>query len=278
MSVGHALVIHRHVEEPGGAERLAVRLDLLQVPAERFLPLVDAENRLERRRPGRPLRCVVHERVVQAMTNRSLERLMQDATPAHTVELSQLGFELRHVPRRPLLDDRRIEAAELCDVKERPRAFDGRRRRCDREPIPKPVAELRQWPTEGELSRRLVERGPFEQQAYREVSAQRDREIPCRDPVGPLFDLTHDAGPASQGEQFGAQIVDALVIGNTELRRGSGRSSRARFARRRGRRRRGEGAFGPNGRTALPATCGRSPESNHGSRGPCSGMDQCARP
>ena len=29
--VGHALVIHRHVEEPGGAERLAVRLDLFQV-------------------------------------------------------------------------------------------------------------------------------------------------------------------------------------------------------------------------------------------------------
>ena len=74
---------------------------------------------------------------------------MQDATSAHAVELSQLRFELHHVPPRPLLDDRRIEAAELCDVKERPRAFDGRRGRCDRELIPKPVAELRQWPAEG---------------------------------------------------------------------------------------------------------------------------------
>ena len=50
VSVRHALVIHRHVEEAGGAERLAGRLDLLQVAAKRFLPLVDAENRLERRR------------------------------------------------------------------------------------------------------------------------------------------------------------------------------------------------------------------------------------
>ena len=65
-----------------------------------------------------------------------------------------------------------------------------------------------------------VERRPFEQQADREVSAQRHREVPCRHAVGPLFDLTHDAGPSSQGQQFGAQIVLALVIGDTELGEG----------------------------------------------------------
>ena len=58
MGVGDALVIHRHVEEAGGAERLAGGLDLLQVPAKGFLPLVEAEDRLERRRcGGRVWRC-----------------------------------------------------------------------------------------------------------------------------------------------------------------------------------------------------------------------------
>ena len=151
------------------------------------------------------------------MTDRSLERLVQDPALAHPVEPSQLGFELAHVPWRPLLHDRRIEAAELCDVEERPRPFDGRRGRCDRELIPQPVPERRHRATERELPRGFVECGPFEQQADREVSAQRDREIPCRDAVGPLFDLPHDAGPPSQGQQFGAQIVLALVILNTEL-------------------------------------------------------------
>ena len=73
---------------------------------------------------------MVHERVVQAITDRPLECLVQDAAAAHAVEPAQLGFELAHVPWRPLLHDRRIEAAELCDVEERPRPLYRRRRQC----------------------------------------------------------------------------------------------------------------------------------------------------
>jgi hypothetical protein len=51
------------------------------------------------------LRSVVHECVVQAMTDRTLERLVQDAAPVHAIEPSQLGFELPYVPLRPLLHD-----------------------------------------------------------------------------------------------------------------------------------------------------------------------------
>jgi hypothetical protein len=50
------------------------------------------------------------------------------------------------------------------------------------------------------LSRGFVQRGPFEQQPDREVSAQRDREIPGGDAVGPLFDLSHDTRPPAQGQ------------------------------------------------------------------------------
>src|SRR5438105_12972284 len=61
MSVRDPLVVHRDVEEAGGAERLAGRLDFLQMAAKRFLPLVEAENRLARRLSRRDLRPMVGE-------------------------------------------------------------------------------------------------------------------------------------------------------------------------------------------------------------------------
>ena len=63
------------------------------------------------------------------MTNRSLERLVQDPALTHAVELAQFGLELRHVPSGPLLHNRRIKAAELRHMKERPRALERRWRR-----------------------------------------------------------------------------------------------------------------------------------------------------
>ncbi len=52
VGVGRPAVVHRHGEEAGGAERLAVRGDLLQVPAERLLAFVEAGDHLERRSRG----------------------------------------------------------------------------------------------------------------------------------------------------------------------------------------------------------------------------------
>ena len=69
---------------------------------------------------------MTHERVVQAMTNRSLERLVQDPALTHAVELAQFGLELRHVPSGPLFHNRRIKAAELRHMKERPRTLERR--------------------------------------------------------------------------------------------------------------------------------------------------------
>ena len=114
------------------------------------------------------------------------------------VEPLQFGLEPADMPWCPLLDDRRIEAAELCDVEERPCPFDRRRARSRRDLIAQPFPQCRQRAAERVLSRRFVECGPFEQQAHREVSAQCDGEIPCRDAVGPLLDLTHDACPPSE--------------------------------------------------------------------------------
>jgi hypothetical protein len=120
MRIGRALVVHRDVEEPGRAEGLAGRSDFLQMATDRLLPLVEAEHRLERGGRGQGSRLVTDERVVQAMTNRPLERLMKNATLTHRVDLAELGVEIRDVPGGPLSDDRGVEAAELRDVKERP--------------------------------------------------------------------------------------------------------------------------------------------------------------
>ena len=102
-------------------------------------------------------------------------------------------------------------------MKERPRALERGRGRLTTVSVSQPGPQVRQRAAEGELSRRLVERGPFEEQADCEVSAQCHREVPGRHAVRPLFDLSHDAGPSSQGEQFSAQIVCALVVGDTKL-------------------------------------------------------------
>ena len=134
MRVGHPLVIHRHVEEAGGAQRLAGRLDLLQVAAKRFLPLVDAENRLKRgrRRWRRWWWCTSASQAIRIARSNAWCRMRRQRTPSSR----RSSDSSSHTPWRPLLHDRRIEAAELCDVEERPRALDRRRRQCNRALIP----------------------------------------------------------------------------------------------------------------------------------------------
>ena len=105
MRVGRALVIHRDVEEAGSAQRLAVRLDFLQMAPERFLPLVETEDGLKRRRPRHLSRRMTQERVVHAMTNRAFESLVEDPALAHAVELLQLRLELLNVAGAPLLNN-----------------------------------------------------------------------------------------------------------------------------------------------------------------------------
>ena len=125
MCVGDPLVVHRHVEEARRPKRLAGWLDFLDVSAEGFLPLVETEDGLERWQFCSRVRCVTHKSVVETVANGALEGLVQDPTLAHRVHLVQLAFELGHVGRRPLLHNRCVESAELCDMKERPRSLDG---------------------------------------------------------------------------------------------------------------------------------------------------------
>src|SRR5437762_9553885 len=101
--VGHSLVIHRDIVETGRAERFACRLDFLQMTAERLLALVEAEQRLKYRGVRQSSGRVLNQGIVQAMANRPLERLLQDAAAANAVELLQLGFDAGHTSRRPLL-------------------------------------------------------------------------------------------------------------------------------------------------------------------------------
>src|SRR5262245_13398608 len=157
VSVRHALVVHRDVEEAGGGERLAAGLDFFQVPSERLFTLVETEDRLEGRRPGWSVRGVMDERIVEAVTDRPLERLMEDAPPVDAVQLAQLGFEPRNVSRLPLLDRRSVDAAELRQLEHRPRSLRRRRGRCDQESVEQAIAKLRYGATERELLDGLVE-------------------------------------------------------------------------------------------------------------------------
>jgi hypothetical protein len=75
-------------------------------------------------------------------------------------------------------------------------------------------------PGERELPRSGVERRTLEQQADSEIPAQRDREVPSRHAIRPLFDLTNDTCPPAQGQELGAEIPIPLLFGHTK--RGQG--------------------------------------------------------
>ena len=209
----------------------------------------------------------MHQRVVQAVADGSLERLVEDSPPTQGVELLQFGLERRDLLRRPLRDNRRVEAAELRDMEERPCPLERVVGVCGgADPEASRGAPTRAL--ERELPRRVVERRPLEQQAHREVSAQRDREVPRRDAVGSLFDLPHDAGPAPQGEQFRAQIVARTRPPGHRAGPANARSRSSAPPPRPGPRQRCPGACVPSGRSVPPATSGRSRESSHGYPGP----------
>src|SRR5690349_15282368 len=95
MRVGCALVIHRDVEEPRGAEGRARGVHFLQMTAERFLALIEAEDGLKRGRRRGVARGMTYQRVIQAMADRPLEGLVKDPPSPDAVEAPQFRFQLR---------------------------------------------------------------------------------------------------------------------------------------------------------------------------------------
>ncbi len=98
MGVGRTAVVHRDAVEPGGAERLAVRGDFLEVPAERLLALVEAGDDLEPRRGGFP-------RAVQGQCVERLgaePRLVGEVEHAPPLDVRETPRSLRRaIPRHP---------------------------------------------------------------------------------------------------------------------------------------------------------------------------------
>ena len=94
VGVGRPPVVHGDGEEPGGAERLGVRGDLLEVPAERLLALVDAEHRLEPRRGrgvGAGLRGVQGEGVERPGVEAPLVGQVEDPPPLDAPENASIS-------------------------------------------------------------------------------------------------------------------------------------------------------------------------------------------
>ena len=85
-----------------------------------------ALRKASRRRRFAILWHMPHQCVVPAIPDGALECLMKDPAAPGRVDLVQLELERGDVPRRPPRDDRRVEAAELRDVEERPGALDSR--------------------------------------------------------------------------------------------------------------------------------------------------------
>lgn len=145
---------------------------------------------------------------------------MQDPTSANAVELPEFGFEQNDVSVGPLVHNRRIEPAELRNVKERPRTIGSRDQRCFRHATPQEGPELRYGAAEGELSRSPINRRSFEQQTNREVTRECRGNLSCRHPVGAFFELPDHSGPPAQGQQRGGEVIGALFGWDAQLGQG----------------------------------------------------------
>src|SRR4029453_4345121 len=163
------------------------------------------------------MRRVLRQRIVESVSNRALERLVENSAPAHGVQLMEFALELRDMGWRPLLRNRGVKAAELGHMKERPGALDGRWRLRYRQLFSKALAEVRRRSVEGNLTRRVLECRAFEQQAHRKGSAQFYGQVPVRNAVGTLFYLPHDTSPTAERQQFGGEIVVVIVLMHTEF-------------------------------------------------------------
>src|SRR5215471_17531636 len=115
---------------------------------------------------------MLHQRVVKAIPNRPLERLVQNAAPAESVEHLELDLELTYVARRPLTDNRRVQAAELRHVEERPCALRVGRDRSSRRRRLKEGPKLRQTSFERQASRGPIHGRSFKQQPDRKELRQ----------------------------------------------------------------------------------------------------------
>ncbi len=128
MRVAEAAIVHGDAEETGRAVRLARRLDLLEMPAQRLFPLVDAMDRLESQRRGggerRGLVGVGREGVERRLTMTPLVGEVQEPTALVLRQAIELVQQRRHVgagERRDLLGAPAVDARQLEEQARRAR-------------------------------------------------------------------------------------------------------------------------------------------------------------
>ena len=85
---------------------------------------------------------MLHECIVQTLTDGSFVRAVKETPLPHRAEFAQLGFDLAHVAFTPLIDEGAIHSTELRHLKEPPGAFMSRRRSGLRQAC---VQECAQW-------------------------------------------------------------------------------------------------------------------------------------
>ena len=121
--IADAAIVHRDTEEAGGAQRLARRLELLEMTAQRFLALVDAMHGLESNgRRGRRAR-VRAERVEEVPTRATLVREMQEPAARVLIESIVLAQQRGHAGARQRGDPLRPPVVDLRILEEHPRAL-----------------------------------------------------------------------------------------------------------------------------------------------------------
>ena len=236
VGVGRAAVVHRDAVEPGGAERLAVRRDLLQVPAERLLALVEAASR-----PGTAATaaCSPRGRAGPGRRGPGAERALvgevEHAAALESRRTPRPRDELAHVAGGQLVQfvGRPAETwASWNTGNARCSTLGGtaRRRRRRAQVVAQPAERA------GVAERSSRPRAPartVEQQPHRHELDEAPRRHRVGDAVAALLDLLDHPAPAAQRQQRRGEERVPLALGR---RRAASSDSRTRFQRARSRR------------------------------------------
>ena len=212
MSVGRPAIIHGDDEETGRPVGLALRFHFLQMPAERFLAFIKAEDRLKfrsfARRPFEP--GVKRDRVERLVSEPAFEGHLEQPPALQRVELMdfplhQTPFVLAHHQQlidRPAEDLRELEQSECL---------------LDRAGL---VAGQFFSPGFTTITRRqgtiigleiLPEGAAVEQQPHGQKLVERPGKDRQGDAVRPGFDLLDHPRPAPQGQERFLDVFAAFV-------------------------------------------------------------------
>ena len=209
MRVGGAAIIDRHAEKAGGSECFRPRLDLFQMPAERFLASVDAKHGLESRRlhPLRRFQSLAMNRVQRLCSKPPFIGQLKDPPPLQRRKLLDLPHNPPPILPREPQQCGRGPSEDLGELKGEKRPLLLAANPMRNRTFPKAFRQfLKRAPMTERLSSDVTQREAVEQQPHREELKQRVGFHRERHAIRPCLHLPQQPCPAAKRHERSRQV------------------------------------------------------------------------